>query len=261
MAKKPRYTMEDVERWESVDQKYFPPLLQRLRDEPNHRAVVRGHGFCSYVLARQGMAMCAIVRGKYSLAMGHLAAGAEARCLMYERYEAGEDISPDYLSAGNWLNLLLAHASGDEAVVERLCTLYDEKYFDDPATRSVEESKYIGRIIKALTEGRVEDARRTQGEPAPKIERMFRGYLECLTAIADGDEAGLEEALRFAADAWEKYARRVWRELPQSVCFIHGVGFIRLAERVWGRPVVLEIDHIPLGLLGDTRPAKVELGF
>ncbi len=261
MAKKPRYTMDDVERWESVDDEFFPPLIKKLRGDPNHQAISQGHGLCSYQLKRRAMAMSAIARGKYTLALGYLAVGCEAVCLMYERYEAGEDISPEFLSAGTWMELLLAHASRDKAVVERLCRLYDEKYFDDPATRSVEESKYIGRIIKALTEGRVDDARQTLGEPSPKIERMFRGYLECLTAIANGDQEGLEEALGFAADAWEKYSRRVWPGLPQSVCFIHGVGLIRLAEHVWGRPVVPEIDHIPMGLLADIRPEKVELGF
>jgi hypothetical protein len=163
------------------------------------------------------------------------------------------------MSAGNWQTLLRAHASTDEVSIKRFCGLFDLDLASRPQVGSTKDSLFIGWLLKALTEYRLNDARALSAEGHPSEERMFRGYIGCLAAISRSDEDGLVNCLGEASKAWEQYARRTWKGLPDAVCFMNGVGILRLAERTWQKRLMCDDPNIPAELLGDLEPETLNL--
>jgi len=261
VAKKPRYTQEDVDRWREDHEQWLPVLLDRLRNDPDHRAIRRGGGYAALGYKAWGRSLYCIAEGSFAKALGWLWVCADVRARLYEAFSAGSHVSPEYLGAGNWQALLHAHASTDGALTARFCRLYDLELAARPEARSTRDSMYHGRLLKALTEGRVDDARGVLGERRPKVEAMFRGYVECMEAVAADDDHAFREAISAASTAWEKYASRFWRGLPDAVCFLNGVGLIRLAEHVWGRGIIIEDPSIPGELQGDVQMERIDLGL
>jgi len=71
--------------------------------------------------------------------------------------------------------------------------------------------------------------------------------LERLEALSQRDEKGFLAALQFASQNWAKWVSKYAKE--ESVCFVDGVGLVRLAYRVLGHPFAVVDENIRQGLL------------
>ena len=247
----------DIARWEEADALVMSLLIDG--QDPSVSRELSAFERLSLV-AEDGVsiALTRIARERYSEALGWLRSAVRAQC---ERFCVGRQQQAGGLSAGMWQHLLLAHASTDQTLVDRFNDLFDLELAARPEARSTEDSMYHARLLKALTSRRIDDALSILGEPWPSVEPMFRGYIDCMQAIARRDETAFQYALSDASAAWERYARRHWKGLPDAVCFLNGVGLVRLAEHVWERPIKVDDPNIPLGLLGTVKPATIDLGL
>jgi hypothetical protein len=198
-------------------------------------------------LNHRALALAAIAQGRLTDARDHLMKSAALRAEVFIRFARGEPINIERVNAGHFQSLLDALASGDWAAAERFCAVFPAEFAKE--SRSIPSSLYIARPLKALVEGRLEDARRMLAQKQPSIDPMARGYPECLRAIAAKDLAGFVEALRAASGYWRKWAARAERGLPDSVCFLHGAGLVALAERVMGQRLDEPVDDVPVELL------------
>ena len=255
MAKKSLYAPEDVARWDEVFLELLGMEVARLRGEPGYPKIewAQVYGFMGEA---QFQALTEVAKGNCPRALGWLVISVELACRMHEDCYSGRGgMNEVMLTAGYWRELLYAHASTSKEMVERFCRLYN------PNVHGTRDSIYHGRILKALTDKRIQDALAILSEKRPSVERMFQGYIECFEAIARQDEAGFRQAIATASGLWEKYAWRMEKGLPPAVCFLDGAGIIRVAEHVWGRRVAIEDPNIPAGLLGDAKPERIDLGI
>ncbi len=256
-----RYTSEDIERWEATSAEVLRLLLQQLRDEPDGRVCQLGRGYLSLEGSAWSNALISAARSQWPTSLGWLRVSVDAICVLYEACMAGRRIAPQSLAAGNWQTLLHAHASTDSLLVSRFCKLFDLEFAARREIGSTKDSLFIGRLVKALTEHRLDDARALLSRQWPSVERMFRGFVECLQAVAMNYEVGFARSLQSASAAWQKYASRNWKGLPDAVCFLNGVGLVRLAEHTWQKRVTLSDPNIPAELLGDIKPDIFELAI
>ena len=254
--KKPRYTMVDVERWEKVGQGRISLFIPRLQSGGTD-ARMRRLDFGGVAGLSFSQAQSCVARELYPRALGWLTVAVEAEihyivCLQQEGFLP---------AAGHWQSLLHAHTSTDKSLIDRYSLKFDLELAAKPEADSTKDSMYHARLLKSLTELRIDDTKTILAEKRPSPEAMFRGYYKVMEMIALNDESGFAEAIGEASVSWEKYARRCWKGLPDAVCFMNGVGFIRLAEHVWKHPVSVDDPNIPPGLLGDVTPETVDIGL
>lgn len=237
------YNDEDVARWSEIDKRELRVANDLPSDIPDRTARVLGRLSDAYrSMALSHLAYDTLVQAREALAMS-----VSYETEIFERFEGGEPINIQYINAGDFQSLLDALATGDWSVVERFNAVFPAEF--DPRSRSVKSSLFIARPLKALVEGRIADAQQMLEEPEPKPEAMFRGYTDCLRAIADRDMPRFVAALGAAADGWRKWSSRNERGLPYAVCFLHGAGFVALAERIMGESVPATVQDVPFGLL------------
>jgi hypothetical protein len=238
------YTPEDVRRWAEVDARCLQLGEQRLSNPPGGRienALSDNAGW--HALAARRL----IAEGRLAEARDHLIKGARYCAEIFERHARGEPMNIEYVNAGCFQWLLDALASGDWAAAEHFSSVFPAEF--DKRSRSIPSSIYIARPLKALVEGRIEDARQMLAQKQPSIDPMHRGYPECLRAIAARDRAGFVEALKAASVYWRRWAARAERGLPHSVCFLHGAGLMALAQRVMDQRIDEPVDHVPVELI------------
>jgi hypothetical protein len=232
------YSTEDVARWEASYAESIAAHLQRLTDP---RLPESRHDFHLGMLSlsHRTRAMICVARGRFGDAVAALRASVEARCRMYERSVAGVGRP---LEAGHFQTVLDALATRDDTLVDRI----GRHYRADVGTR---DSVFLGTALRSLVLNDVPGACSALGRERPRFERQFVGYVECLQAVAAGDDQRFPAALALASGSWAEWAARQVRGLPDSVCFLHGAGFVRLAERVFRRRVPVADAHIPSPLL------------
>ena len=119
-------------------------------------------------------------------------------------------------------------------------------YRVDSGTPDSRLSRPSGEVPRDRRPGGREGSARAQ---TAALEGQFKGYAECLEAIADKDPCRFAEAFEIATKSWTRFAARTVRGLPLAACFIQGVGLIRLAERVIGERIEISNEHIPSRLL------------
>jgi hypothetical protein len=231
------YSNDDVVRW---DKSYRPAIdLHREKlttDLPQpkvdfHLSNLSGSHYM------QGMTF--IAQGNFDAAVQAFRASADARCKMYERFEKGQGRS---LEAGHFQSVLVALVTKDQALISRFVSHYR-------ADEGTPDSIFLGRAVKLLTMGDIDGAKTTLAQRKPCFEPQFVGYAECLEAIANKDQQRFVSALSVASENWAKWASKRVKGLPDSVCFIQGIGLVRLAERVLGNPIPIANEHMPQELL------------
>jgi hypothetical protein len=231
------YTAEDVIRWEKVNAEGIRLHLEKLATGLPEQGVDFHLSMLSLAYDAHGMTL--IARGAFKEAINAFRASGEALCKMYERFETGQGRS---LEAGHFQSVLISYVTKDSSLISRLVRHYRA---DDGTPGSV----FLGRAMKLLAMGEIEGAKKALGGKRPRFESQFNGYADCLHAVADLNEERFASALRLASGSWAKWASRAMKGLPDSVCFVQGVGLLRLAEQVLGKAIAVSNEHMPRGLL------------
>lgn len=238
------YAGKDIEVWMQDNQWELQALEPKLAeinkcDNPAH---VLGMLAFTY----EGVGFTEIARGNCVAARTAFSRAAETNLMLYELYQAGVAIDIENLSTGNFRFFLLAHVAGDYALARKFSDLYKVEYGKEMG--SPVDSTYIGAMLKAITQQRFDVAEEIVATPAPDVDLQFVGYIECLRAIVRSDEAAFVNALVYASDKWEQFARANFKGSPESVCFAAGCGFINLANLTRGWGLKIQDDRIPAEL-------------
>jgi hypothetical protein len=231
------YSDEDVARWEKSYQQSIGLHLQKLATDLPEQKIDFHMGMLALSYETQGM--IDIAKGRFQAAIGAFRSSVEVRCKQYERYEAGKG---DALEAGTYQSLLIGLVTNDGELVSRLANHYR-------AENGTADSVFLGRAVRPIVMNDIDAARASLSQKRPRFEAQFVGYAECLEAIVNKDERGFVAGLDLASKSWLKVVSRRDQGLPYSVCFIQGVGLVRLAEKVLGRPISVANEHIPPQLL------------
>jgi hypothetical protein len=231
------YSEEDVIRWEKTAFESIRTQTEALR-KTGIPYEFRWQRLGSVAGAYKRLAMVAIARRKFSDAMGFFRKAME---MEFERYEM-ELAHGKAVDAGEFQTVLLAYATTDQLLISKMLGYYT---WD----KGVPESVYLGKIIKSLAIGDITTAQETLKLKKPRIEKMFSDYPACLQAMADKDQDSFQTSIAAAATTWAKRASRYEKGLSDSVCFIQGVGLVRLAEQVIGTRIGICNEHIPAELL------------
>jgi|GEM_PF-5120934 len=235
-----RYTSEDVSLWEEDNQwelDTLEPKVGDLNSQPTQDHVVSVLSN-TYVY----VAFCQIAKGEYWAAKGALAKACEMVKRLYELADLGFPLKPNTLRTGYFQHLLYAHAAGDSNLALAL-SRYLKIEHGGP-----EDSNYFCGILKALVEGRQEEAEELLETPVPVVDKQYVGYADCLAAIVRRESGAFADALATATDAWERHATRVFKDQPDVVCFLGGVGFVNLATSI-GMKIIFSDERIPKGML------------
>ena len=243
MAQEFLYTEDDVARWFQTIEDGIATSEDLPKSVPDRKARVLGTLGGEY----RDLALSHIARDEYERAREALTKSVGFHVEIFASVHRAELTNPEWLEAGSFQQLLEALAAGDAALVEQFNAVFPAEF--DPRSRSVKSSIYIARPLKALVESRIADAQGMLKEPEPKPDPISRGYTNCLRAVADRDMSRFVAALGEAAAGWRKWASRNERGLPYAVCFLHGAGFVGLAERVMGEPVPETVPDVPFKLV------------
>ncbi|MFN0017287.1 MAG: hypothetical protein ACKVP0_03445 [Pirellulaceae bacterium] len=236
------FSKSDVERWVAQNEKKMTLLQRRLGSSRTSSTDKQGLSLLSLTLEDQGYIHVAAGNRDKAIACFHQAVEICATVLSLEMQGVPSPLG--YLSAAYFQQLLIALAVGDNDLIKRFAEMLPTDNAYDP-----DDSVYIAKALKALTLGRINEARPHLALPAPDTDAQFIGYVECLRAIANGSWADFVNELRRAAAGWEKFTRREFEGQSCSSCFIGGVGLLKLARRVSGQELPVTIEHIPSLLL------------
>jgi hypothetical protein len=232
------YSPEDVVRWQQSFDKSVRIHLEKLSDlelSPD------GYDFHLSLLslAYHELGMTRIAQGGFEEARKMFHESVQARCKMFERAEKGVGRSIDAIY---FQSLLIAFVTKEEDLVARIVDLYKP-------VEGIADAIYLGRAVKLLAKNDTIAAKSALAQKKPRFVTQFPGYAECLEGIADKDEQRFALGLNVASESWRKCAARRDKGLPFSVCFIQGVGLVRLAEWVLGKRISVVNEYIPAELL------------
>jgi len=194
-------------------------------------------------LSLQDEGYTAIALGKRDEAIRSFHNAVSVRVKLLDMGRQGISGAESYIRTGYFQTLLESLAIGDDSLTAQFVAVFDVDGI--AAQAGPPDSTYIARVLKALAQGKQEDAKHVLATPPPDVDPQFAGYVECLKAIAEGRYSELEGELRRAAQAWERFVRKDSPGQPQSACFMGGLGLLRLAEKVWQRRLKVTVEHIP----------------
>jgi len=235
-----RYTSEDIVLWEEDNQwelDTLEPKVGNLNSEPSQDHVVSVLSN-TYVY----VALCEVAKGDYLAAKGALVRACRMVKRLYELADSGYPLKPNTLRSGYFQYLLHAHAAGDSGLALALSGGLKVEH------GGPEDSTYLCGILKALVERKQEEAEALLKSPTPNADKQFAGYADCLAAIVHRDSDAFSNALAFATDAWERHATKVFKDQPDVVCFLGGVGFVNFATSI-GMKTSFSDERIPKGML------------
>lgn len=236
-----RYTKADVLRWQQVDEGRLQMKLAQLTDTAF--AGRRDFVLSGLHLLHEGLGYTYVALNEPERARSHFLDSCHYVVRLFELPEIGEAVAPSRLSAGYCPTWLIAMAIGAEDIAKSLTALFKSEYLTHDMRQAGMEQ--IAVTLKALVEGRVGDAQVLLSQSPISNPGDFQHYLECLAAIAEGSDDGFRASLELAARSWAERIVRTHKGLPQAVCFMHGLGLLRLAERVFGRSLEIDIKSIP----------------
>jgi hypothetical protein len=231
------YSNDDVVRWQKAYVQSIGIHLEELATDLSQQKIDHHLSGLAGSYYMQGMTF--IAQGAFDEAIQAFRASADARCKMYERFERGQGWS---LEAGHFQSVLVTFVTKDQALISRLVNHYR-------VSEGTPDSIYLGRAVKLLAAGDIDAAKNALARRKPHFEPQFAGYPDCLEAIVNKDPARLVTALNAASQCWAKCASKTVKGLPDSVCFIQGVGLILLAEKVIGQRIPISNEYIPRQLL------------
>jgi hypothetical protein len=234
------YSPDDVVRWQASIEESVALHLKKL-SEPGLLAQRGDFDLSMLSLTYCDFGMMCIAQGEFQDASKMFSESVRTRCKMFELIEEG--LCPTRpIEAGDFPWLLIAFVTKDEDLIARVTDLYKPD-------KGIPSSIYLGRVLKLLAKNDTSGAKAALAQKVPRFETEVVGYADCLEAIADKDEQRFALGLKVASESWRKCAARRDKGLPFSVCFIQGVGLVRLAERVLGRRVSVDNEYIPSQLL------------
>ncbi len=232
------YSHEDLTRWEKA---YGSSVTLHLEKLSTHGLNAQKQDFHLGMLqlSYETEGLIHIAKNRYEAAIKSFKDSKETLCKMYERYENGLGRP---LEAGHFQSVLIGFVTSYKALIAKLANHYS-------ANEGTKDSCYLGRALKLITAGNLDDAKAALAEKKPRFETEFIGFDDCFAAIVNRDEQQLLSAIKIATKSWEKCASNRDRGLPFSVCFIKGIGIIRLAEHVLGKQVLIDNQYMPHELL------------
>jgi hypothetical protein len=226
---KQTFDNSDVTRWvtayEAALSRSFSRVQAGLLDEGRELAdVSRRH---------QYLALAAIAQLQLNRALGHFAAAASAWAVVLERFASDGQIDRG-IAERAWQGFILAAGSGDERAMQRMVRSFGEAVKEAPI--SGETTVSIGMALLEL----VRCDREAAHQWSTSVAKHDIRTAELLDAIIETDESHLRYAVKAAVEDWKKRIRaeRLQR-FPDAVCDDRMIGWLRLAEHVWGlRPDV-----------------------
>ena len=232
------YTEKDVERWEEAYRRTGRLHQDKLAANPPPAEVDFRLGMLSGESRYLGM-IC-IAKRHFSEALVCFRQSIEWRLKMYERWASGLGRA---MEAGHFQDLLVAYVTNDDELISRYAKHYR-------AGEGTDDSVYLGRVVKCIALKDLEGARNGLLEKKPRrFETQFSGYPDCLQAIVEKDQARFVEAIAFAATKWSRWSCQVVKGLPDSVCFLQGVGLVRMGEKTLGTHIPVKNEYLPPELL------------
>lgn len=178
---------------------------------------------------------------------------AHHRVRLFERIDAGEAISPSYVSMMSYKALLNALAAGDQSVARALAALMGgrdavEQEYDRPfdiALGYTLKSILAGDGIAAMSH--VEALESACRDPE---NQDFMGYAKALKAIVTQDADLLQDGLKevLAGHKRQSKGSGLFKDTEDEVLCVWGVGLANLA-RMSGLPVGTDDPLIPGDLL------------
>lgn len=244
------FSGSDIARWQEVDAVDLARRPVRIRNGE----IRQGREIRALAHNHEMSGLTQIALQNYSRALGHFSAAATCWADLLARKARGEEIAPDLVSmAQNAFDL--AVASGDDDVIDRVAKAYAAAC---PNPRE-SVSTYFGWSLRALATGDVETASQLLSTP-PKMDADSKASLELLVAIANYDRSAFLEGIKQAVAFWrERIRSERLQKYPDAVCDHTTFGTIRLAERVWGKKLELEVANIPKELYSAT-PDAIDVG-
>lgn len=245
--KKVTYTEENIAIWKEADEKSIRIFSEKIRTGDNAELY-------SLTLAYESLGLTHIALGNYPAALGHFGAASEVWASLLERYLRRESIGDGLVDRALTVAFTLANASGADTVVRRLANAFAEV---SEELRSRDYPLYCGAMIeRALSLGDV--------ETASQLTDSFPESKNWTTApIIDQDDRRFADDMRRFAELWKDRVRseRLQR-LPDAVCDHYEIGWIKLAEKVWGkRPEIdLEPGRIPKEIF-EVEPELIDPGI
>jgi len=231
------YTQDDVVRWEAANSRAIA-LREGFLANPPARLDIDTQ-YASLGQAYSAMGLTAIAQSKYQVAFSYFAKSTASTLHRIERMSAH---SATGLEAGHFQSLLLSLVTKDEYLISELAHRY--LLVEGPS-----DSIYLGRVVKALALRDNVTAQLALSVSPPRIDSQFRGFVEVLKSIAHSNNSSFTTAMNAATIHWATWTSKKAVGLPQSVCFILGVGLVRLAERVFNSSLDFSTEHVPATLL------------
>jgi hypothetical protein len=181
-------------------------------------------------------ALTKIAMNSWAQALGHLAAAANARAYLLERSAMGDDIEPALLERASQ-GFTIAVASGYEPTIQRMADAYPRAFGEEAAKRN--SSLHVGMVLRCLSLREVESASQWLAPVVLQDERTT----QLIEAIIEQDREKLRAAITDAVVEWKKRIRSErLQKFPDAVCDDRVLGWVRLAERVWGQRPVLDLS-------------------
>lgn len=182
-----------------------------------------------------------------------LSEAAELYCRLFARFDAGEAISPSYVSMMSYKELLNALAAGNDELAR--------SFAERMGGRQAVETEYdrpfdiaLGYSLKSLLASDNAGAKRWIDEFAASCQeaesRDFQGYAKVLRAILDKDGESVSSGLADVIVGHKRQSKGsgLFKDTEDELLCVWGIGLANLAH-MCGVPVHVDDPLIPADLL------------
>lgn len=182
-----------------------------------------------------------------------LSEAAELHCRLFARFNAGEAISPSYVSMMSYKELLNALAAGNG----ELARLFAERMGGRQAVEAEYDRPFdiaLGYSLKCLLASDNAGARRWIDELSASCQEAenhdFQGYAKALRAILDKDGESVSDGLADAIVGHKRQSKGsgLFKDTEDELLCVWGVGIANLAH-ICGLVVQVNDPLIPADLL------------
>jgi len=252
--------LADIEQWEKILDDSIEKCYDTIREAPESNCWYRGcsHSFLSTSLLNRSLVY--IARGEYVKALESIEESCKITIWLYQKHKAGYDISPDLLSASDWISLLWSFLLKNESLSQEFVDIYSE-YTIKKDTCCQNTKKKVSPVSLGLGLSNVfqknyekalfylESLPLGSNKGYKGFSGRYKGLPECIYSLAQQDSGQFEKCLKTAHRFWMRYSKRNEKGCPFSMCFIFGAALCCLAERVFGEAPFYDGLDIPNDLL------------